>query len=124
MLIIILYHSLEVCDFDAGLVGSVAVADSDGVVLESIEIDDDAFRSADFVLFPITLTDVAGIVPSDIAVFGFELIKHLLGFIDELGFVLEEWRNAEFVGSEVFGEFENGASFVFAVDFLFGVSFS
>ena len=122
-ILLLLYHSLEVCDFDAGLRGGVAVADSDGVVLESIEIDDDTFRGADFVLFSVTLTDVAGIVPSDIAVLGFELIEDLLGFIDELGFVLEEWRNAEFVGSEVFGEFENGAGFVFTFDFFFGVGF-
>ena len=88
ILLLLLYHSLEVSDFDAGLVGGVAVADSDGVILQGVEVDDDAFRGADFVLFSVALADVAGVVPSDVAVFGFELVEDLLGFVDELGFVL------------------------------------
>ena len=123
ILLLLLYHSLEVSDFDAGLRGGVAVADGDGVVLESIKIDDDAFWGADFVLLSVSLADVARIVPGNIAVFGFESVEDLLGFVDELRFVLEEWGNAEFVGSEVFGEFENGAGFVFTFDFFFGVGF-
>ena len=69
--ILLLYHSLEVCDFDADLIGGVAVTDGDGVVLQGVEVDDDAFWGADFVLFTIAFTDIAGVVPSDGAVFGF-----------------------------------------------------
>ena len=61
---------LQVGDFDADLLGSVAVANGDGVVGQSVEVDNDAFRGADFVLFAIAFADVAGVVPGDVAVFG------------------------------------------------------
>lgn len=70
------------------MVGGVAVADGDGVVLDGVEVDDDAFWGADFVLLTIALADVAGIVPSDSAVFGFQGVKDCLGFGDEVGLVL------------------------------------
>ena len=64
------------------MLGGIAVTDGDGIVGEGIEIDDDAFRSADFVLFAIAFADVARIVPGDVAVFGFEILVDCFGFSD------------------------------------------
>ena len=64
------------------MLGGVAVADGDGVVFESIEVNYDALRSADFVLLAIAFADVAGIVPGDATIFGFESVEDFLGFFD------------------------------------------
>ena len=78
---------LELRDLDASLSGGVAVANGDGAILESIKVDDDTLRRADFVLFPVTLADVAGIVPSDVYVFFLQKIVDFFGFFYQFGFV-------------------------------------
>ena len=104
------------------MLGGVAVADGDGVVGHGVEIDDDAFRSADFVLFSVTFADIAGVIPSNEGVFGAEFFVNFASFFDKFGFVFEEWRNAELIGGKILGEFQDDARFVFAVDFLLGIS--
>ena len=70
--------ALEVGDLYPNLLGSVAIADRNGTILESIEVDDNALRSADFVLFPVTLADIAGVVPGDVDVF---LLQNIVDFV-------------------------------------------
>ena len=53
---------LELGDLHAGLLGGVAVADGDGVVLERIEVNHYAGRRADFVLTTVAAPDGTGVV--------------------------------------------------------------
>ena len=112
---------LELGDGDASLEGGVAVADSNGIVGKGVKINNDAFGCADFVLFAIAFADIAGIVPGNKGVFFFEEGIDGLGFGDKLGLVFQKRRDAELVGSEGGGEFQDGAVFVFARDWLFGI---
>ena len=73
-------------------------------------------------MFAVAFANVARIVPSDKGIFVAELLVDFTGFGDEFRFVFEEWRNAEFVGGEVFGEFEDDTLAV--VDGFFGVGSS
>ena len=68
--IMVVLKMLQVGNLDADLSGGVAVANGNSVIFERIEINNDALGGADFVLLAIALTDVAGIIPSNIAVFG------------------------------------------------------
>ena len=84
-----IFNGLKFANRNANLFGGFAIADGDSIVLQSIEVDYDAFWGADFVLLAVAFADVARIIPSDITVSGAKLVVNGAGFRNELGFVLE-----------------------------------
>ena len=70
-------------------------------------------------MLAITLPDVAGVIPCDEGVFGLELLIYFVGFLDELGHVLEEWRDTVFIWCKIIGELQNNATAV--ADFVFSI---
>lgn len=100
------------------MLGGVAVADGDGIVLEGIEVDGDAEGGADFVHAAVAAADGAGSVPEDIPA-AFEFLVKIVGFFDDFWVVFYEREDGGFDGGEAGMEFEEGT--FFPVDFVFAV---
>lgn len=81
------------------------MADSDGVVFEGVEVDDDAVGCADFVLAAVAFADVAVVVPHDIAEFFLQFFVDFPSLFDQFGLVLQERADRDFDRCEVIWEF-------------------
>lgn len=71
---------------------SVTLSHGDGIIFQRLEIDCDAIGCADLVLGVIALADVATLIPSG-GKTAQNLLEYPAGFFDQLGFVLEQWKD-------------------------------
>ena len=100
--------AFEFVDADADLLHGVAVAQGDGVVFQSLEVDGDAARRADFVLTAVAAADGAGVVVEAVPA-TVEFFENFARFADQFVFVFEQREDGDFVRRDARREAQNGA---------------
>ena len=98
------------------LLSCVAITQGDGVfeigvLSQSIKINGDAKRGADFVLSSVSFTHIAIIVPHYLGNFFFKVAVYLARFINQFWFIFEEWKYRRLYRSQVWRKFEEYAGF-------------